>query len=124
MKSRRPAWWQLYILLPLMLALLAAQHFLPLPGISDQLVDIGIVLLTFVGMFVWVRLNLGLIERVDLDDEQALRDLKVTVHEPQNAKVDDEHTMHAMPLMTTWPSVSLHFAGDARREERETWSLN
>jgi hypothetical protein len=97
MKHRKPQWWQLYSLVPLMFGLMALEHWAPLPGISDTAVDAGIVVLTFVAMLVWVHLNGGLLEWYYVERGEASSDLKITVYEPAskrqaNVKISDDST--------------------------------
>lgn len=102
MKTRKPAWWQLYMLVPMMFVLLAVQHIASLPGVSDQLVDAGIVVFTFAAMMVWVHLNGGLLEWYEVDKDASFYDLKITVYEPElkargNGDGSDVSTSFAMP---------------------------
>jgi hypothetical protein len=61
--SPKPRWWQLYATFPLALVLLVLEHWLPLSPGGHQAVQIGIVLLVFGLVYVWLRANtLALIE--------------------------------------------------------------
>ncbi len=65
MKNRKPAWWQLWALIPLMFALGFLEYRWPLPGINEELVDTGIVLSSFALMLFWVYINSPLLENYD-----------------------------------------------------------
>ncbi len=90
MEYRKPAWWQLVLLIPIMFGLLALEHVVPLPGISDAYVDGGIVILTFAALFVWTWWNSGRLEWYYVDKDESLRNLKVTVYEPVSKMQDAE----------------------------------
>ncbi len=81
MKTRKPAWWQLYLLVPIMLGLVALEALRPLPGVSDQIVDAAIVLLFFGSMLFWVHANGGLLERYYMEHDEPY-DFKVTLYAP------------------------------------------
>ncbi len=57
MHKVKPAWWQLYILIPLMVGLVVLEQAMPVPGLAPQLVDVSIVLMVFGGMILWVQSN-------------------------------------------------------------------
>ena len=57
MKRPQPTWWQLYLLIPIMGLLMIVEHLAPLPGVSDQLVDLGIIALVFGAMLFWLKRN-------------------------------------------------------------------
>lgn len=56
-KPRRPAWWRLYALVPLMGGLLMLESYAPLSPGWHECVQIGIVLFVFGLVWVWVRAN-------------------------------------------------------------------
>ncbi len=124
-KTQKPAWWQLFVLVPLMFGLMVVEHLTPLPGISDEIVDVGIVAFTFVAMIGWVQVNGGVLERYEIDRDKSLDDLKITVYEPvsrMDAQV--ETSPDASPTRKTLSGVRVQ--GDPRRhiEEKDIWFLN
>ncbi len=91
MTNRKPAWWQLLLLLPAMFILAALEHADPVPGVSETIVDTGIIILTFIGMLAWVHVNEGLIEHYEVDQFGWLRTVdKITVYEPQRGTHGEE----------------------------------
>ncbi len=62
MRDRKPAWWQLYLLVPIMFVLVVLEQLRPLPGISQQAVAAVITLATFGSMLLWVQVNGGMLE--------------------------------------------------------------
>lgn len=105
MKTRKPAWWQLYAIFPLMFLLLGVEHWWPLPGVTAETADTGIVVLSFFAMLGWVQLNGGLIEHFDFDSDEYRRKLKISVYEPNTLtdgtgedsrqKVEEDHYKRA-----------------------------
>jgi len=102
MLKHKTAWWQLYLLVPIMFGLMAVEHLKPLPGIPDPIFDATIMILTFGAMLGWVYLN-----RADLGSgaKAGPRSFKITVYEPAtntpSAEWDSDRLipeMHAHPL--------------------------
>jgi hypothetical protein len=56
-KHRRPAWWPLYALLPLMAGLLAVEHRAALPPGWHTAVRVVIVLVIYGLVWLWLRAN-------------------------------------------------------------------
>ena len=124
-KERKPAWWQLYILVPVMLGLILVEQLDPLPGIASEFVDLSVVVLTFGTMLAWMRINSGLIEYDEMEKDESLRDLRITIYDPQ------ADTSNEVGESNLWlPSLLPHRANPIpieRRDERgdiEQWSLN
>ena len=141
MQHRKPQWWQLFALVPLMFALLALEHLAPVPGVSDTVADAGIVVLTFVAMLGWVHLNEGLLEWYYGERDEASSDLKITVYEPaskkQNGKGHSEDSSLAVTLngsgegasdtvVRALPphSVRLYRPQRALKKEKNKWHRN
>ncbi len=125
MRNRKPAWWQLFMLAPLMLVLLAWEHVTPLPGVSDGIVDVGIVVLTFAAMLVWVVANGGALEWYYLDRDETDTSLKVTVYEPAANRKSNREATHG-PVS----GIARAYANDPcneqsnREKEEEEWLRN
>jgi hypothetical protein len=124
MKIRKPAWWQLYLLFPVMLVLIAIESLKPLPGMSNDIVDAGIVVLFFVAVLGWIHINGGLLERYYMEQDGNY-DLKITVYEPASKPKDngnDGHdlTRYEMPDSGTF----FHGRQNITLKEREKWSRN
>ena len=58
-KQCKPSWWVLYALLVLMIVAFVFESKDGLPPWANQVADIGIVLVVFGAMALWVRLNLS-----------------------------------------------------------------
>lgn len=125
MQNRKPAWWQLYLLVPIMGVLLLLEFLEPLPGVSPQLVFAGIVVLIFGAMLVWVHLNGGLLERYDADKGEPSQELKVTVYEPASKRESDgngsdESRSVALPRL----EGRVRGKKPIRLKEKDKWFLN
>ncbi len=131
MTNRKPAWWQLYLLAPIMLVLLGIEHFDPVPRVSVDLVVAGIVVSVFVGMLVWVHLNGGLLEWYEIENDPSYYDFKVATYDPASrakregngvrdeGRPEDKTVFSAMPplpYVKTRQSIQL--------KEEEKWFLN
>lgn len=88
-QRRKPTWWMLYALLPLMLGLLWLISRLPLTPRENEIGDFIIVLFAFGMMLVWLRVNAGAL----MEDEiysNAPDELRVRVYPPQSEDGDPE----------------------------------
>ncbi len=120
MKTRKPAWWQLYLLVPLMLGLVGLEALKPLPGISDQIVDAAVVVLFFGSVLLWVHLNGGLLERFYMEQDGQY-EFKVTVYAPK----DNENNGHTvLPDGVPDYGVTQYNGQDLTPKEEEKWSRN
>lgn len=90
MKNRKPAWWQLYLIFPVMFVLLAFERLWPVPWASAEVADAGIVVLSFVAALAWVQFNGGLLEQHDFNPEEYARSLQVTVYRPNSLPEPDQ----------------------------------
>lgn len=61
----RPRWWQLYLTLPLLIALFAADSRLKISTRGHQAVQTGIVLLVFGLVHLWLKANSNALTRMD-----------------------------------------------------------
>jgi len=125
MQSRKPAWWQLYLLVPIMFGLIALERLLPLPRASDAIVDAAIVVLTYGAMLFWVHINGGLLERYEMERDTSLRHLTMVVYEPtcntEDANVDwKERKVFTLPRAAIQARVGALGVG----EDEAKWSLN
>ncbi|MEW5717597.1 MAG: hypothetical protein AB1817_03115 [Chloroflexota bacterium] len=75
-----------------MVGLVLLEHWDPFPGISPEIVDLGIVVLTFGAMLVWMRLNNGMIEYAEMRREKTFPHLKITIYDPQVESSEDTKT--------------------------------
>jgi hypothetical protein len=124
-KEHKPAWWQLYILVPVMIGLILVEQLDPLPGIASEIIDLSVVVLTFGTMLAWMWINSGLIEFEEMEKDESLCYLNITLYDPQT------DTSNEVGEPNLWlPSVSPHLANPipverrGEREDIEQWSLN
>ena len=125
MQQRKPAWWQLYLTVPIMLGLSVLESKFPVPGISPTLADLLIVLFAFSAMIVWVHINRGAIEYDEIQKDKSLDHLKVTVYEPQaEPREDEKDREHWQPDLSIQPENHLETIGLPEQEDEGTWQLN
>ncbi len=101
-KNRKPAWWQLYLLIPVMALLLGAAQVDPRPGVSKSVTDILIIVFTFGSMFVWIwanrdKLDEDYMDRYPFDDE-----VKITVYEPYAQQEKNRELSHGAPPLANY----------------------
>jgi hypothetical protein len=124
-KERKPAWWQLYILVPVMLALILVEQSDPLPGIASEIVDLGVVVLTFGAMLAWMRINSGLIEFEEMEKDESLRYLKITLYDPQSDTSNEVGESNLWsPSRLPHPANRIPVERRDEREDIERWSHN
>ncbi len=56
-KISRPNWWLLYLLLPVLVGLLVIETKVPISEVGHRVVEVGIVLLVFGLIELWLRTN-------------------------------------------------------------------
>ena len=66
----RPKWWQVYLTFPLLLVLFAVENRLKLSSRGHQILQIGIVLLVFGLVHLWLRANEQALSRMDREEYQ------------------------------------------------------
>ncbi len=64
-QTLRPKWWQLYLVLPLLLTLFIVEHWLNISTFGHQVVQIGIVLLIYGFIHVWLKVNAKALSQMD-----------------------------------------------------------
>jgi hypothetical protein len=103
--TKKPAWWQLYLWLLLMLGLSVLTMLTAIPAAWQTAVYILWGLLTWGGMVVWVWAN-----RVALEDEDRAKHLARTRNTP-SARADGARTLPLTP-------VQQHFLEVMERHDR------
>ncbi len=79
MSGRKPAWWLLYLFVPVLIGLLIVDHELVLSLLGHQLVQLGI-LFAFIGLVVvWIRSNSAALVRKEKPNALSLI---ITVDDP------------------------------------------
>ena len=61
----RPKWWQLYLTLPLLVALFVMEHRLNISVHGHQAVQIGILILIYGLMHLWLQANASALSKMD-----------------------------------------------------------
>jgi hypothetical protein len=61
----RPKWWQVYLTLPLLVLLFISENRLRLSVRGHQVIQIGIVLLIYILIHLWLKANSGALSNVD-----------------------------------------------------------
>ena len=64
-QTLRPKWWQLYLVLPLLLTLFIVEHRLSVSTLGHQVVQIGIVLLIYGFIQRWLNANRRAFSQMD-----------------------------------------------------------
>jgi hypothetical protein len=64
----RPKWWQLYLTFPLLIVLFVADSRLKISSRGHQIVQIGIVLLVFGLIHIWIKANSSALSRMDQEE--------------------------------------------------------
>jgi hypothetical protein len=65
----RPNWWQLYLTFPLLIILFVADSRLRISSRGHQAVQIGIVLLVFGLIHLWIKANSSALSRMDREED-------------------------------------------------------
>lgn len=125
MLNRKPAWWQLYLLVPFMAFLLGIEYFAPLPDMPEEVVVAGIVGITFAAMLGWMYVNGGLMEWHEIDDDASYSDYEITVYEPTSrTNEEDSGPNEPEKFAISRPIVSVRGEGGTRLKEEGKWLLN
>ena len=84
----RPKWWQMYLTLPLLIVLFLADSRLKISTRGHQVVQIGILLIVYGLMYLWVKANARALRALDrLPYNPAVRVLYVGPYElPDSGK--------------------------------------
>jgi hypothetical protein len=61
----RPKWWQLYLTLPLLIVLFIMDNRLPITTRGHQVVQVGIVLLVYGLIHLWLKANASALSKMD-----------------------------------------------------------
>src|SRR6478672_2862331 len=63
--NTRPRWWQLYLMLPLLIVLFIFEHRLNISPRGHEAVQLGIILLVYGFITWWIRANSHTLSRMD-----------------------------------------------------------
>ncbi|MBI3739803.1 MAG: hypothetical protein HY258_12215 [Chloroflexi bacterium] len=67
-KARGPRWWQVYALLPLLVALFLLEMRLPFSEIGHEIAQIGILVIIFGLVHLWLHANASALRRMDMEE--------------------------------------------------------
>ena len=81
----KPAWWVLYGLVILMLVILALEGVDGLPDWTNEVASIGIVVMVFGGMMLWVWLNSANLWNEELRNIDP-REFEIVEYQPQRSQ--------------------------------------
>ena len=89
MKTAKPAWWLLYVLVFGLFLVLVGELFDPVVGLHSEAVEAAIVILGFAAMILWFNRNRGALERDEARKSSGAL-YKITIYEPLVARPDQE----------------------------------
>ena len=136
-KKRQPKWWQVYIMLPLLVGLFYPEMQLPLTQTEHTVAELGILALIYVCMQLWMRANRSaLMQTVDEEGYWRINVFDLPpepMHEPVEGVTGTNRPMLQIPaaglkgvLSDTFEweapedetSVFAHEGAEARKEQR------
>jgi hypothetical protein len=97
MKSTKqnPSWWQLYVTFPLLIGLFMVDNHLKISTRAHQAVQIGIVLLVYGLIHVWLKANARALSRMDRQENSGtFRVIRLPIYQVPN---DDEQPLIQIP---------------------------
>ncbi len=126
MEMRKPSWWQLFILAPIILLSTVLVHFMRLPGPWEQISDGSVVVLAFAAILVWLQVNGELLEQYEMERDEIGHTLKITVYDPNSEKKKNRALSHGPRyLESPRPSVRSRRGPSADPgHEEDQWRLN
>jgi hypothetical protein len=71
--KHHPNWWLMYLVMPVMVALLVLAHNEATSDIAEMIMQLVVVILTFGGLLWWVNANQGAIVREQIDEQTVAR---------------------------------------------------
>jgi hypothetical protein len=87
-KNIGPRWWQLYLTFPLLLALFVMDNRLKISPRGHQAVQIGIILLIFGLIHLWLKANASALSRMDQRDYHGTARV-IRIPLPQDSELDN-----------------------------------
>jgi hypothetical protein len=116
-KTRAPAWWTLYALVPVMGGLLVSEFRAPLSPGWHKAVQVGIILFVYSFVWVWLRAN----DRAMLLDSANRTSLYREVRDDRDAAQCSARGLPGMPLAPRQrPKGTLRSRSALRRINRRT----
>ncbi len=93
--NSRPKWWQLYLIFPLLIVLFIMDSRLKISSRGHQAVQIGIVLLVYGLIHLWLKANAKAFRQID--ESQYRRTITVIVFPPIRLSEADKHPLLQAP---------------------------
>ena len=110
--SSRPKWWQVYLTLPLLVALFMVDSRLKISPRGHQAVQIGIVLLVYGLVHLWLKANASALSNMDRRQDHG----RITVIRVPVSRLSDmdgeKHPMFELPASGLKGVLSNTFDGD------------
>ena len=69
-QEKKPKWWQLYLTFPLLIALFVMDNRLKISSRGHQIFQIGIILLVYACVHLWLKANSNALSKLDQRDYQ------------------------------------------------------
>jgi len=96
-QNTRPNWWQLYLTFLLLIVLFIVDSRLKISTREHQVVQIGIVLLVYGLMYLWVRSNARALRQMDRQQYQRKIMVIQVPASPLSEPVDEHSLMSGLP---------------------------
>ncbi len=123
MRTRKPAWWQLYALVPSLIVAVIGEQLHPLFGLQGEGVDVLIITLGFGAMIAWVNWNRGALEQEELRQAKDILP-RITVYEPVTRGETVETEQTAAAGSTAASSERDELLEHVLEKEQSRWSRN
>ncbi len=105
-EKRHPQWWQVYVMLPLLVALFLVEMRLPFTHTEHVIAQIGIMLSIYGFIHLWLRANRRAL--MGIDEEQGEWQIKVYEIPPaQSPALDDGRNGNSPRPMFQFPESGL-----------------
>src|SRR5689334_15265368 len=92
----RPKWWQMYLTLPLLVALFSMDHRLKISTREHEAVQIGIILLVYGLIYWWIKANSRAIAQMDQQYYGRIRVVQIPPYQLSKAN-DERHPLFQLP---------------------------
>ena len=95
--NKNPKWWQLYLVFPLLIALFTVDNRLKISTRGHQAVQIGIVLLVYGLVHLWLKANSRALSRMDQNQPyETIRIIRIPSYQLPESK-NDQHPLFQLP---------------------------
>ena len=96
-QDKNPKWWQLYLIFPLFMGLFAIDSRLKISTRGHQAVQIGILLLIFGLVHLWLNANARALSRMDqMQHHGTIRVMRVPSYQLTESE-NDQHPLFQLP---------------------------